>query len=103
MQRPEQGAVCLSFRSLGLEQGVAGCGEAGRGQWHLTAARSGVPGSRRGADSCELHGEPLGDFTWEQWSLISLFQRFGGGVGERSGGDCWFLVFKGTRLGLGLG
>lgn len=103
MQRPEQGAVSLSFRNLGLEQGMAGCGEAGRGQWDFTAAWSGVPGSHRGADSCELRREPLDDFTWEQWSLISLFQRLGGGVGEGSDGDCWSLVVKGTRLGLGLG
>lgn len=54
------------------------------------AGGSGVPGSRRGANSCELCGEPLGDFTWEQWSLISLFQSvlvvvLGRGVMETAG------------------
>ena len=56
----------------------------------MQAGGSGAPGSCRGANSCELRGEPPGDFTWEQWSLISLFQSvlvvvLGRGVMETAG------------------
>lgn len=47
---------------------------AGRQGAAKQAAPSGAPGSHSGADSRELHGEPLDALTWEQWGLISLFQ-----------------------------